>query len=328
MNPERKKWIGRLVVVAKVAVATILCWFIYRAFVSGNETLSAHTWHVEPLWLAVSGALYLLGLLPQAIFWQRVAVRAGQPVELGEGIRAFYISQLGKYVPGKWMVILLRRAMVRRAAVENTVVAASIFYDTFTSMAVGAAISALLLVVWYPEQWLLAAAALGAVALLGVPTVPRCFRWLLHRLGVDKLNPTVGEKFNHLGARLIVVGWISITCGWLVQGMSLWATLRAMGAVDGGPWVDLSLHTVAVALGVVAGFVSQIPGGLVMREWISGELLEPRYGPSVALVSTIVYRLVLLSSELVISILLYASAWRPARREAAPVEGRLCSAKR
>jgi hypothetical protein len=48
-----------------------------------------------------------------------------------------------------------------------------------------------------------------------------------------------------------------------------------------------------------------------MREWISGELLEPAYGPSVALVSTIIYRLVLLTSELVISIVLYASLWRP-----------------
>jgi uncharacterized membrane protein YbhN (UPF0104 family) len=145
MNPERKKWIGRLIALAKVAVVAILCWFVYRAFVSGNETLSTHTWHVEPAWLVVSGVLYLLGLLPLALFWQRVAVRAGQQVELGEGLRAFYISQLGKYVPGKWMVILLRRVMVRRAPVENTVVAASIFYDTFTSLAVGAALSAAVL---------------------------------------------------------------------------------------------------------------------------------------------------------------------------------------
>jgi hypothetical protein len=167
--------------------------------------------------------------------------------------------------------------------------------------------------VWYPAQWLLILAAVGAALLLGVPTVPACFRWLLHLLAVDRLNPTVGEKFNHLGTRTIVVGWVTIALGWLVQGASLWATLRAMGAVDAGPFADLSLHTVAVALGVVAGFVSQIPGGLVMREWISGELLEPTYGPTVALVSTIIYRLVMLSSELVISIVLYASAWRPAR---------------
>ena len=38
----------------------------------------------------------------------------GQKVQFGEAVRAFYISQLGKYVPGKWMVILLRRVLLRR----------------------------------------------------------------------------------------------------------------------------------------------------------------------------------------------------------------------
>ena len=65
-----------------------------------------------------------------------------------------------------------------------------------------------------------------------------------------------------------------------------------------------------------------------MREWISGELLAPQYGPSVALVSTIIYRLVLLTSELLASIVLYASSWRWAARRTTHVEGHLCSAKR
>ena len=157
------------------------------------------------------------------------------------------------------------------------------------------------------------AAALGALVLLGLPTVPVCFRWLLHLLAVDKLNPTVGAKFNHLGARTIVVGWITIAFGWLVQGMSLWAVLRAMGAATDGPFNELSLHTTAVALGVVAGFISQIPGGLVVREWVSGELLQAHYGQSVALVSAILLRMVWLVSELVVSIILYVAGLRRTR---------------
>ena len=97
----------------------------------------------------------------------------------------------------------------------------------------------------------------------------------------------------------------------------LWAVLRAMGAAPGGPLVELSLHTTAVALGVVAGFVSQIPGGLLVREWVAGELLEPAYGPSVALVSTVILRLVLLVSELLVSIILYAAGWRRLRKASA-----------
>ena len=314
MSTERRHWIRWLIALAKVALFAILCWAIYYAFVSGNETLSAHTWHVEPEWLVVSGVLYLLGVLPSAVFWHSVLVHAGQEVRLFPAVRAYYISQLGKYVPGKWMVIVLRRALVEGPKVENTVVAASVFFETFTMLAVGAAISAVVLLIGHHEQLLLIAAAVGSTALLGVPTIPVVFRWLVRILGVDKLNPTAGAKIASVPARTIVIGWITISCGWLLQGMSFWATLRAMGEAAGGPFVDLTLHTAAVALGIVAGFISQIPGGLGMREWVSAELIEPQYGRSVAIVSAVLFRLVLLVSELGISAILYLAAWRRTRK--------------
>jgi uncharacterized membrane protein YbhN (UPF0104 family) len=321
VTPERKPWIRWLIPTAKLLVVAVLCWFVYRAFIEGNQTLSAQSWRIDqPLWLVVSGALYLLGTLPPAVFWQRVLVHTSQPAGLGESLRAYYISQLGKYVPGKWMVILLRRMMLRGPGLENTVVAASVFFETFTTMAVGSAVAALVLVIWYPNHLLLIAAACGGVLLLGLPTVPVLFQWLMRILGVGRLNPTAAGKFSHIGWRTMAIGWLCIACGWFLQGLSLWATLRAMGVAEGGPLDHLSLHTTAVSLGVVAGFVSQIPGGLVVREWISGELIEPVYGPSVALVSTIILRLVLLVSELVISTILYVAVWRRRREPAASVE--------
>jgi uncharacterized membrane protein YbhN (UPF0104 family) len=318
---QRKKWTRWLIPAAKLAIIGVLCWFIYRAFIEGNQTLGAHTWHVEPGWLVVSGVLYLLGILPAAIFWQRVLVRTGQNMSLWDAIRAYYASQLGKYVPGKWMVILLRRVLLPGPNVETTVVAASVFFETFTMLAVGSAVAAVVLVIWHSSQLLLIATALGAILLMGVPTVPTCFQWLMRVLGVGKLNPTAGARFSHIGWRTISTGWATIACGWFLQGLSLWATLRAMGAATDNPLTDLSLHTSAVALGIVAGFVSQIPGGLVVREWVSGELLQPVYGPSVALVSTIIFRLVLLVSELVISIILYLAGWRRLRKPAVAVDG-------
>jgi hypothetical protein len=317
---ERKSWTHYLLSAAKLIVFAMLCWFIYHTFVSGNETLSAHTWHVEPQWLVLSAALYLLAMLPAAVFWQRVLVHAGQKVGFGDALRAYYISQLGKYVPGKWMVIVLRRGMLHSPDAENTVVAASVFFETLTMLAVGAAISALMLVLWYPEQRLLIAAALGSTLLLGVPTVPAVFGWLIRVLGVGKLNPTVRSKLTRIGPRAILIGWITIALGWFLLGMSFWATLRAMDATTGGPFHELALHTTAMSLGMVAGFISQIPGGLGAREWVSAELMQPEYGASVAIVSAIIFRLVLLVSELVISIILYAVGWRRGRKSAAAIE--------
>jgi uncharacterized membrane protein YbhN (UPF0104 family) len=307
---NRRTWKSWLVMVAKAALFAALCWFIYAALMRDNTKLRELEWHVDPGWLVVSGILYLLGILPAAVYWQRVLAHAGQRVGLAEALRAYYVSQLGKYVPGKWMVILIRRVLVSRASTETTVVAAAVFFETLSMLAVGSAVSAIVLLGWHRSQMLLIATAVGSFVLMGLPTVPSVFGWLIHALGVSKLNPTAGAKLSRIGPRAIAVGWLTMAAGWLLQGMSLWATLRALGVVTSGPLVDLPLHTTAVSLGVVAGFLSQIPGGLVVREWVSGELLRSHYGESVALVSAIILRLVWLVSELVISIILYVAGWR------------------
>jgi uncharacterized membrane protein YbhN (UPF0104 family) len=314
VSDRKRSWTQWLLSAVKLALFALLSWFIYQALVSANEQLNGHVWHVEPAWLVLAGALYLAGLLPAAAFWHRVLVQTGQEARLGESIRAYYISQLGKYVPGKWMVILLRRALLGGRKVETTVIAASVFFETFSMLSVGAAMAALTLIVWHADKPLLIALAAGAAVLLGLPTVPMFFEFLLRKLGVGKLNPTAGAKFRRIDRRMLAAGWIAMGFGWLLQGLSLWATLRAMGADVGGPLADLALETTAVALSVVAGFLSQIPGGLAVREWVSAELITPAYGASVAIISAIFFRLVQVVSELAASIILYVVGWRRAPR--------------
>jgi glycosyltransferase 2 family protein len=316
VNPRNRKWTRWLVSAGKVSLFALLCWFIYRALVGANEQLGGHEWRVEPVWLVIAGLLYLAGLLPAALFWHRVLRETGQQAKLGESLRAYYISQLGKYVPGKWMVILLRRGLLTSGKVETTVVAASVFFETFTMLAVGAAMATLALLVWHADKMWLITLAGGSVLLLGLPTMPRLFEFLIRILGVGRLNPTAGARFRRIGWGMLATGWLMIGGGWLLQGVSLWATLRAMGAATGGPLHDLSLHTSAVALSVVAGFLSQIPGGLAVREWVSAELIEPTYGASVAIVSAVIYRLLQVVSELSVSIILYVAGWRRMPRAA------------
>jgi uncharacterized membrane protein YbhN (UPF0104 family) len=310
VDEAKKRWTRHVITALKLALFALLCWAIYHALSTGGAQLSEHEWHVEPWWLVASGILYLAGMLPPALFWHRVLVQTGQPAGVMESVRAYYISQLGKYVPGKWMVILLRRVLLRDPKVEHTVVAASVFFETFTFMAVGAALSAILLVIWHTSQTPLIAGALGSAVLLGVPTIPFVFEFLLRKLGVTRLNPTAGRKFRKIEWGHLIAGWVSISIGWLLQGASLWATLRGLDATNSGPFQDLPLDTATAALGIVAGFLSQIPGGLAVKEWVSAQLLEPVYGESMAIVSVIINRLVLVVSELSISIILYVVGWR------------------
>ena len=65
---------------------------------------------------------------------------------------------------------------------------------------------------------------------------------------------------------------------------------------------------------MVAGFLSLIPGGLGVRDWILMTLLAPQYGAKTAVVSTVLLRVVWLLSELVVSAILYVDVLRVRRR--------------
>ena len=82
--------------------------------------------------------LYLVGLLPEGLFWQRALRAMGQEAPLGRTLRAYYIGHLGKYVPGKAMVVVLRTGLICGPGVDAGIAAASVFLETLTMMAVGA----------------------------------------------------------------------------------------------------------------------------------------------------------------------------------------------
>lgn len=74
------------------------------------------------------------------------------------------------------------------------------------------------------------------------------------------------------------------------------------------PWSNIP--PAAITLATVAGFLSFVPGGAVVREAVLTELMVPHLGDAVALLSAILLRLVWLVAELVISGILYIVARR------------------
>jgi uncharacterized membrane protein YbhN (UPF0104 family) len=112
--------------------------------------------------------------------------------------------------------------------------------------------------------------------------------------------------WRDLGWRVLVPGWLGIAVGWAAQGLSLWATLRALGTTQLGPWADLPLCTAAVAISVVIGFLSFFPAGLVAREGVLLMVLDAAgIDPGLALAVAVLQRLVSLVSELGVSAILY-----------------------
>src|SRR5947207_3633655 len=63
--------------------------------------------------LAAAAGLYLAGLACWGGFWVRLMRRQGEPLTWGRAARAYFVSQLGKYPPGKAWSVLLRATLVK-----------------------------------------------------------------------------------------------------------------------------------------------------------------------------------------------------------------------
>ena len=273
-------------------------------------------WRMDPWWLAAAGALYLIGSGPCWLFWRSSLRAMGQYPGAWESLRAYYIGHLGKYVPGKALVVVLRSGLIRSERVDATVAAASVFVETLTTMAVGALVAAAILAVRRRDDPQLLVLAIGLMICAGVPTLPPIFRRLVRLSQAQRANPQIDRAVQGLSYRLMLVGSAGIAIGWCLFGLSLWSVLRAMATpADGVVEADfmtfametLPLLTACAALAVVAGFLSLLPAGAGVREYVIMTLLAANYGAAAAVAAAILLRLVWMVSEVLLSVILYVS---------------------
>lgn len=305
-----RRWVPMVVrLVTASAVLFGIVWAVRRAF--NDPSLQELNWS-EVSWsrLAIASVLYGIGTFPGWRYWHLVLYRFGQHPTWRESLRAFMVGQLGKYLPGKAMVVAMRAATVRSERTSVAAAAAAVFIETLTLMAVGSTVAASYLIFWALQdaQQLRSRLPLVGLALLlmlvsSVPTIPSLFRRLVRGLRVQKADPSIDRALEGLDGKLLAQGWLWNLIAWGFWGASLYSVLMALP----GPQpqlTDLPLLTACVALAMVAGFLSLLPGGIGVRELVILTLLAP-FGSAKAVLSAIVLRMAWLVSELLIATILY-----------------------
>jgi len=307
LKQKRVKWLR---IAVQGVLLALLAWGVRRYLSTALSDLDSYDWKLRPGWLILSAVLYLVGLLPCAWFWRRILRHFHQQPRSMDVVRAYFIGNLGKYVPGKAMVVVLRAGILREKQVDTTVAAVTVFYETLTMMAVGAAIAALLVAILWSDQTMAIVAAVGLMIVSVTPTLPPVFRRLARLAGLGRTDPRVAGRLADFGYGELMTGWMVIAAGWFSLGLSLWAVLRGIGLDDVPLLETWPLCTAAVALAVVAGFLSLVPGGAGVRESILLPLLAPRLGATVAVGAAILLRVVWLVAELIISAILFLGGKR------------------
>ena len=305
-----KYWKPVVKMIVGAAVCAAVGFRLYRAW--GDLRSRGELPRLDPAGLVVSGALYLLGLALMGVVYWYVMRSSATPIRLGAALKAYFISHLGKYVPGKALVVVMRVALSAPAGARKATAAYATFYETFVMMAAGAILAtAGFLAVGAKRRDLAIAAGLAGIFLIVV--LPRVFRLLSRFLTLPFRTVDATAAMPRLSLRVLGFGLAAAALSWCFLGASQVALLRIFATSESAltAWTWMGVIT-AVAFATVAGFAVPIsPGGLGVRELILAEAITPAVGDSDrAILAAVLLRLVWIVAEIVA-----AAAWsvyRPA----------------
>lgn len=231
---------------------------------------------VSPAYSLLAGLAYFCGFFPAAWFWYRILNWLGQDVSFFRALRAYCIGQLGKYVPGKAWVVILRASLVQGEGVQPAMAAAGVFLETLTMMSVGAVLAVLYLVINVGNNPQLFWVAVGLFILVTLPTLPPFFRPILRFIARKGQRQDVLIAVEQLGFSRLAQGWLAMSLLWFMYGLSLGLTLKALGVHSVMQASMVPNMVAAVSLATVAGFLILIlPGGLGAREFVLIAVLAP-----------------------------------------------------
>lgn len=285
---------------------------------------------IEPWFLVLSALLYLAGLSFCGFFYHAVLRSSSTPIGEFAAVRAYLISHLGKYVPGKAMVVVTRVGMSRPHGARAATATVATFYETLVMMASGSLVAAAgfaisddspielgadppILTFILPVLGWVTLRVFSLFSLIGLGlgvgflmvVVPPVFRRLAATASLP--IPGVGpEALPWFSARLLTLGLIQTAAAWLMMGMSQMAVVWGVATAAELDFLALlPIVVAAVSFATVAGFVVAVtPGGLGVREAVLMYALGPALGDDLAVVSAMALRLVWVAAEIFAALVL------------------------
>lgn len=286
MSPSRRPSLATL---AKGAFLVVALGF-GAAFVKSHwtETRAAlETLGPGPVIVAL--AFGALGQVTAMLSWRTLLADLGYALPYRSAARVFYVSQLGKYIPGSVWQLAAMVELGRQHRVPRKDLAVSGVVALLVSVVTAGLFGGLLLLLGGVDEakhWLWAAplALVVGVAVLhprvAVPVVNAALR-LIKRQPLERPWTEVGM--------LKVAGWQTLT--WLLLGLQCWALVWGLGASAGHSlFAAVGGFDVAYALGTL---FLPAPAGAGVREAVLGVLLAGQLDSGGVVVAVLLSRVLL-----------------------------------
>jgi uncharacterized membrane protein YbhN (UPF0104 family) len=248
--------------VAQWIFAAVVLFFAARSLATQwakLETRLPHV-HLQWEWILAATALVLVTYALLIEGWRRVLVAWDSHLPFSDAARIWFLSNLGKYVPGNIWSLTAMGVMAKRRGLSAIAAAGSSVIMQTVSLATGTAIVMVTGAKLLGQPLLVGASVLLlVVVLLAAPRfLPPLASWIGGLIGRDIAPPFVP-------ATSIWTAAVAGTLSWLFYGVAFQLFVRGLlGSAPG----ELSSYIAVYTAAYILGFISPIaPAGLGVREF-------------------------------------------------------------
>jgi len=275
---------GFLISLAKVIFIAVVVFFLGQQIATHWSDIRDYEWSVEPVGLILSLVTGLVTFFIMSAVWRALIAGFGHRIGVFSAFRIFYLSNLGRYIPGKiWQLFgilyLAKRKGIpaERAGASFILVQLFAIPASFLVFVIAAQIEPQLLVdkvavLGDASSWVITITMVLICA--AITLYPQLFlavgNKILARLG----RPVVDFRLDKKVALGVFCGY---GIGWICYGAAFWLFVRSVTAGDQLSFVAaVGLFNAAYQIGYLVLFA---PGGFGPRELVMGLLLAPFLGP-------------------------------------------------
>lgn len=280
--------------VGQVALIVLVTWGIIRALAPDLAQVSLDDfarYQPSALRLLLSTLLLLAFYLYHALLWRGITTQLGQQrFSVKSALRIYFVSGLGRYIPGKLWQVAGMAVLAQRAGISAVAATAATLLAQFAFMTAGLLYLAVVLPSWGgPTPIFLTAAAMIALVLSY-----HARHWVARK--VKRLQPAV-DMLDRLSAASALKWWLAYAVSWIILAAAFVLFTSAFVSLDAAQQRHVAGTVAASYLGGLLAFFSI--AGLGVREALMGSLLLTVMPAPAALVVSVASRLWFLAGELV-----------------------------
>jgi glycosyltransferase 2 family protein len=251
----------RLLRVAPYLFIVLACAAGVDAVSTRRADLAMEMGHLGPMAVMVSVFFGMLGTGASFMLWRQLLLGLGVDPPRSGSFRVFFISQLGKYLPGSVWPVVAQMEFGKKTGIGRRTMLAANALTLALGLAVGLIVGAVLL----PLTSISTLRTFGwfflflpfLLALLHPRTIPGLLDWLFRRIGRPPLEQRLAWS-----AMWRAAGWALLS--WVMLGLHLYALTSGLGVT--GPQVlaaTIGGFALAASVGIL---VVPAPAGAGIRD--------------------------------------------------------------